>query len=53
MAIELKNSLFIHNPKCGGRTAKQMLKKHVKNIQEGIEATKIPEITDGDFLFTI
>ena len=22
-------------------------------IEEGIEATKIPEITDGDFLFTI
>jgi hypothetical protein len=31
MAIELKNSLFIHNPKCGGRTVKQMLKKYVKN----------------------
>ena len=30
MAIELKNSLFIHNPKCGGRTVKQMLKKYVK-----------------------
>ena len=27
--------------------------KPVRNIQEGIEATKIPEITDGDFLFTI
>ena len=27
--------------------------KPVKNIQEGIEATKIPEITDGDFLFII
>ena len=31
MAIELKNSLFIHNPKCGGRTVKQMFKKYVKN----------------------
>ena len=31
MAIELKNSLFIHNPKCGGRTVKQMLKRYVKN----------------------
>jgi len=31
MAIELKNSLFIHNPKCGGRTVKQMLKKYIKN----------------------
>ena len=27
--------------------------KPVRNIQEGVEATKIPEITDGDFLFTI
>ena len=27
MAIELKNSMFIHVPKCGGRTVKQMLKK--------------------------
>ena len=31
MAIELKNSLFIHNPKCGGRTVKHMLKRYVKN----------------------
>ena len=31
MAIELKNSLFIHNPKCGGRTSKQMLKNYVNN----------------------
>ncbi len=29
MAIELKNSMFIHVPKCGGRTVKQMLKKYV------------------------
>ena len=27
--------------------------KPVLNINEGIEATKIPEITDGDFLFTV
>ena len=27
--------------------------KPVRTIEEGIEATKIPEITDGDFLFTI
>jgi|TARA_B100000287_G_scaffold244341_1_gene229776 FkbM family methyltransferase len=27
--------------------------KPVRNIEEGLEATKIPEITDGDFLFTI
>ena len=33
MAIELKNSLFIHNPKCGGRTVKQMLKKYVSNCK--------------------
>ena len=29
MAIELKNSMFIHVPKCGGRTVKKMLKKYV------------------------
>ena len=29
MAIELKNSMFIHVPKCGGSTVKQMLKKYV------------------------
>ena len=29
MAIKLKNSMFIHIPKCGGRTIKQMLKKYV------------------------
>ena len=28
MAIELKNSMFIHVPKCGGRTVKQMIKKY-------------------------
>ena len=27
--------------------------KEVMNVKEGIEATKIPHITDGDFLFTI
>ena len=27
--------------------------KPVRDTQEGVEATKIPEITDGDFLFTI
>ena len=27
--------------------------KPVRDIAEGIEATKIPQITDGDFLFTI
>ena len=31
MPIELKNSMFIHVPKCGGRTVKMMLKKHVLN----------------------
>ena len=29
MAIELKNSMFIHVPKCGGRTVKEILKKYV------------------------
>ena len=29
MAIKLKNSMFVHVPKCGGRTIKQMLKKYV------------------------
>ena len=33
MAIELKNSLFIHVPKCGGRTVKQMLKKYVSGCK--------------------
>ena len=33
MAIELKNSMFIHVPKCGGRTVKQMLKKYVSNCK--------------------
>ena len=33
MAIELKNSMFIHVPKCGGRTVKQMLKKYVSGCK--------------------
>ncbi len=33
MAIELKNSMFIHVPKCGGRTVKQMLKKYVAGAE--------------------
>ena len=33
MAIRLKNSMFIHVPKCGGRTIKQML----KNMWSGLE----------------
>jgi len=33
MAIELKNSMFIHIPKCGGRTVKQMLKKYVSGAK--------------------
>jgi len=33
MAIELKNSMFIHVPKCGGRTVKQMLKKFVSSVK--------------------
>tara|TARA_R100001480_G_scaffold77491_1_gene87424 strand:- start:346 stop:948 length:603 start_codon:yes stop_codon:yes gene_type:complete len=33
MAIELKNSMFIHVPKCGGRTAKMMLKRYVNECK--------------------
>ena len=33
MAIKLKNSMFIHIPKCGGRTIKQMLKKYVSGAE--------------------
>jgi len=33
MAIKLKNSMFIHVPKCGGRTIKQMLKKYVAGAE--------------------
>jgi len=33
MAIKLKNSMFIHIPKCGGRTIKQMLKKYVAGAE--------------------
>ena len=33
MAIELKNSMFIHVPKCGGRTVKQMIKKYVSGAK--------------------
>ena len=29
MAIQLKNSMFIHVPKCAGRTVKEILKKYV------------------------
>ena len=31
--IELKNSMFIHVLKCGGRTVKQMLKKYVSGCK--------------------
>ena len=33
MAIELKNSMFVHVPKCGGRTVKQMIKKYVSGAR--------------------
>ena len=33
MAIKLKNSMFIHVPKCGGRTIKKMLKKYVAGAE--------------------
>jgi|GEM_PF-3096005 hypothetical protein len=33
MAIELKNSMFIHVPKCGGRTVKTLLQKYVSNVK--------------------
>ena len=33
MAIELKNSMFIHVPKCGGRTIKKLLMKYVAGAE--------------------
>jgi len=33
MAIRLKNSMFIHVPKCGGRTVKKMLKRYVAGAE--------------------
>src|SRR6056300_1030775 len=33
MAIKLKNSMFIHVPKSGGRTIKEMLKKYVAGAE--------------------
>ena len=33
MAIELRNCVFIHIPKCGGRWVKQMLISHVKDAR--------------------
>ena len=43
---------FVRNYRCFYNHKGQGLKP-VRTIEEGIEATKIPEITDGDFLFTI
>ena len=33
MAIQLKNSMFVHIPKCGGRTVKRMLKRYVSGVK--------------------
>ena len=33
MAIELKNSVFIHVPKCGGRSITQILQRFVPNYK--------------------
>ena len=33
MAIKLKNSMFIHVPKCGGRTIKKLLMKYVAGAE--------------------
>jgi len=33
MAIYLKNSVFIHIPKCGGRWVKQMIESHVRGYE--------------------
>ena len=43
---------FVRNYRCFYNHKGQGLKP-VRTIEEGIEATKIPEITDGDFLFTL
>ena len=43
---------FVRNYRCFYNHKGQGLKP-VRTIEEGVEATKIPEITDGDFLFTI
>ena len=43
---------FVRDYRCFYNHKGQGLKP-VRTIEEGIEATKIPEITDGDFLFTI
>ena len=45
MAIELKNSMFIHVPKCGGRTVKQMLKKYVSNYMPLFKLDKLAVVT--------
>ena len=43
---------FVRDYRCFYNHRGQGLKP-VRTIEEGIEATKIPEITDGDFLFVI
>lgn len=55
MAIQLKNSMFIHIPKCGGRTVKNMLKRFVsgaKVIGDDIyESHNTPETDKQVFAF--
>ena len=55
MAIELKNSMFIHVPKCAGRSVKDMIKKYVKNAKiigdEVYDAHKSPDTNKQVFGF--
>jgi len=51
MAIELKNSVFVHNPKCGGRTIGKLLMKHVGGATVIGEPHSVPETNKQTFGF--
>lgn len=51
MAIELKNSVFVHNPKCGGRTIGKLLMKHVDGATILGEPHSVPETKKQTFGF--
>ena len=51
MAIELKNSVFIHNPKCGGRTIVKLLTKHVDGATSVGEPHSVPKTKKQTFGF--